>query len=61
MKAKLKLHILCKLSLYICLNVDTKAKIPQKMNRIACIFGRDTRGIDLTKNVTTQSVFKMFA
>ena len=54
MKGKAKLHILC-------LNVDTKAKIPQKMNKIAHIFVRDIRGIDFINLEITQSVFKIFA
>ena len=58
MKGRPKLHILCKLKLYICLNVDTKAKIPQKMNKIARIF---IRSIDFINLEITQSVFKIFA
>ena len=61
MKVKPKLHILCKLYLYICLNVDTKAKIPQKMNKIVRICVRDIRGIDFINLEITQSVFKIFA
>ena len=61
MKVKPKLHILCKLLPYICLNVDTKAKIPQKMNKIARIFVRDIRGIDFINLEITQSVFKISA
>ena len=58
MKGKAKPHILCQLQLYIRPNADTKAKIPQKTNKIAHIFVRDIRGTDLTNPETTQSVLK---
>ena len=63
MKGTPKLYIFRKLNLYICLDVDTitKAKIPQKMNKISRILVCDIRRIDLIKIETTQSVFKIFA
>ena len=42
-------------------NLDTKAKRPPKMNKIACISVRDIHTIDLIKIEITQSVFKFFA
>ena len=41
--------------------MDTKAKIPQKMNKIVHIYVRDIRGIDFINLEITQSVFKIFA
>ena len=58
-----KLHNLCKLELYICLNVNTKAKKTQK-NEQSCLYSilvRDIRGIELIEIETTQSVFTIFA
>ena len=41
--------------------MDTKAKIPQEMNKIARIFVRYIRRIDFINLEITQSVFKIFA
>ena len=52
MKAKPKLHILCDPKLNLYLNVETKAIIPPKTNKIAHISVRDFRKIGLElKNV----------
>ena len=37
--------------------MDTKAKIPQKMNKIAHIFVRDIRGIDFINLEITSSIY----
>ena len=40
--------------------MDTKAKIPQKMNKIAHIFVRDIRGIDFINLEITLDQFSKF-
>ena len=61
MKGKPKLHILFMLKLYICWNVDIKAKRPPKMNKISRISVRDIHRIYLIQIEISQAVSKILA